>query len=790
MRRVASILALVLFCSALTQAESAKSLFKKGTQAEARQDYEAAYEYYKKAYDQKPADLKYRIPYERLRFLAAATKVHRGAKLREQGKLQEALILFEQAAAIDPSNDLAEQEIRRTQEMIQKQSGPGASVTPKKTEEDVLRTRLENAQPPARLHDISNQQLSALEFASDADTKGIYEVIGKLTGINVLFDPDYQPKRLAIKLQNVSLQEALDIVALESRTFWRPVTSNTIFVAADTATKRRELEQQVIKTFYLGNVSTPTDLQDIVNALRTVLEVSRLQQIPSQNAIVMKGTPDQLALAQKMVDDIDKGKPEVVVDVVVAQVNKSRLRDMGITPPQNAQVALSNGATTGGSSSSSTTSNFPNFNDLQHLNSTNYALTIDSVKAKLIFSDSNTKVLQSPRIRATDSEKASIKIGDKIPYATGSFGTPVGIGGVGGGLGVNTQFQFADVGVRLEITPRIHPDGRVTLKTAMEVSNVSSTVTIGGVQQPVISQRTADQTVTLNDGEVNMLGGLMEQTESKTTGGTPFLSQIPLLKYLFSNVTKDVTTNEIIFLLIPHIVRRQELNELNLRAFDIGFGPNIDLRIGARSTTGAPSPAQPTPPQGGQAAPQNVTPVPQNVAPVAPAAPVQTQPKVTPPPVQPPQTPPQSNLTPQAASATGTQAAVRFEAPTPTATQGGTFSLRIVITHGQDVGAVSAKIAYDPNVVQFVGATRGDFLSRDGQPADPVQRDDQAAGQLTIAAQRPPGSPGISGDGALFTLNFMAKTKGMAPFAIVPAARNSKNEAVTVEGGQAVVTVN
>src|SRR5262249_18172985 len=195
---------------------------------------------------------------------------------------------------------------------------------------------------------------------------------------------------------------------------WRPVAPNPIFVAADTPTKRRELEQNVIKTFYLGNVATATDLQDIVNAIRTVLEVSRIQQIPSQNAIVIKGTPDQLALAQKMVDDIDKGKPEVVVDVIVAQVRRDKLRDIGITPPQTASVQFSNGPTTPATTTPGTTnttpsSNFPNFNDLQHLNSTNYVLSVGPVVAKLLFSDDSTKILQSPRIRATDNEKAVIK---------------------------------------------------------------------------------------------------------------------------------------------------------------------------------------------------------------------------------------------------------------------------------------------------------------------------------------------------------------------------------------------
>src|SRR5262245_3398088 len=440
MRRVARILAFVLVCSALFAAsDSAKTLYKKGVEAEARQDYEAAYNFYNQAIDLKPATLEFRVSYERMRFLAAADKVHRGQKLRDQGQLQEAMELFQQAAAMDPSNDLAAQEIRRTQQMIQKQPGaaPGAAPTPK-PEEDILRQRLQNARPPVVLKEIPETPISALEMVTD--TKTAYETIGKLAGINVLFDPEYTPRQqLPIKLKGVSLQEALDIVALQSRTFWRAVTPNTIFVAQDTQTKRRELEQNVIKTFYLGNVSVPTDLQDIVNAIRTVLEVQRIQQIPSQNAIVIKGTPDQLALAQKMVDDIDKSKPEIIVDVIVAQVRRDKVRNLGILPPQNASVALAGGVTTTTNNGTTTTTNTPNLtiNTLEHLNENNFVVTVDPVKAIAALSDANTKVLQSPRIRATDNEKATLKIADKIPVATGSFGTPVGVGAAGvPGLGV------------------------------------------------------------------------------------------------------------------------------------------------------------------------------------------------------------------------------------------------------------------------------------------------------------------------------------------------------------------
>jgi len=788
MRKVtASLTILFLFAAFLSAAESAKTLFQKGAKAEARQDYEAAFEFYKAAYQQKPDELKYRVPYERTRMLAGASKIKRGQKLRDQGSLQEALTLFQQALEIDPSNDLAAQEIRRTEMMMQK-GGPGggqASSAPanRRDEDDPLRKRLEGATSPVALAQFPDSPITALEMTDDSKVE--YETIGKLAGINVLFDPDYTSRRLAIKLKNVSLQEALDILALESRTFWRPVTPNTIFVAQDTQAKRRELEQNVIKTFYLGNVSGPTDLQDIVNAIRTVLEVQRIQQIPSQSAIVVKGTPDQLALAAKMIDDIDKSKPEVIVDVWVAQVRRDKLRNLGITPPQNMTVALqgTNTTSTGTGTGTTTTSGGGlNFNDLQHLNSTNYAVTIDPLKAVALFSDADTKIMQNPKIRATDTEKATLTIADKIPIATGSFGTPLGIGTGVGSVGVNTQFTYTDVGVKMEITPRVHPDGQITLKTSLEISNLNGSQTIGGITQPIISTRKVEHTIRLMDGETNLLGGILEVQDTSSTGGTPFLGEIPLLKYLFSSTQKEHITNELVFVLVPHIVRSQELNDLNRRAFDVGTGSGIDLRMAGKPAAPSnvtPAAATPAPQQPAGGAP--VTPARQ------PAAPGQ-QPQIQTPAQQNPAsqgTPaPQQNLKPG-------QVGLRLEPGTQQQQVGSTFPMTIVLSQGEDIASVPIQISYDPKLFSFAKVTNGDFLAKDGQNVALVYRDDPATGRLQVTAQRTPGSQGITGDGTVFNLTFTAKAKGTGVISItVPGARNSKNQPVNALGSQSTVTVN
>src|SRR6266436_6647356 len=389
--RPAALLLVVLAITLPAIADKAHSLWNRGKDAEARQDYEKAYDYYQEAFSLKPKDLRYRSAYERIKFLAAASHVHRGQIMRDSGKLDEALVEFQKAVLIDPSSFIAQQEARRTQDMINKAANPPTAVAPPP---DALRKKLAEAQGPVELATISNVPIT---LKLTEDTKVIYETVGKLAGINVLFDPDYTSRKIRIELNGVTLEDALGIIALESKTFWRPVTANTIFVATDNPAKRKELDQSVIKTFYLSNLSQATELQDVVNAMRTLLEVSRIQQLQSQNAVIVRGTPDQIALAQKLVDDLDKAKPEVIVDVVVMQVSRDKSRTLGITPPTSTSISLNNNInnTSSSTTSTSTTSSGSssnggiNLNRIGNLNATDFTITVPGVTASAIMGDSN-----------------------------------------------------------------------------------------------------------------------------------------------------------------------------------------------------------------------------------------------------------------------------------------------------------------------------------------------------------------------------------------------------------------
>jgi general secretion pathway protein D len=784
LRPVALVLLLVFAVTLAPAADKAKELYAKAQDAEARQNYETAFDFYKQAYDLKPKDLRYRAAYERVKFLAGASHVHRGQLLRDGGKLDEALAEFQKAMEIDPSSFIAQQEFRRTKDLINQATNPTQASAPPPS---ALRRRVLQSGGPVELAPISNTPIT---LKLTEDTKVIYETVGKLAGINVLFDPDYTSRRIRIELNGVTLEEALEIIALESKTFWRPVTPNTIFVAQDNPAKRKELEQSVIKTFYLANLSQPTELQDIVNAMRTLLEVSRIQQLPSQQAIVVRGTPDQVALAQKLVDDLDKAKPEVIVEVAVMQVSKDRARTYGISPPTSATVALqsnlNNSTTTTGTgtngntasvNTSTGTPNQINLNQIGNLNATDFTITIPPATATALLNDSNVKILQNPQIRALDGQKATLKIGDRVPVATGSF--QPGIGGVGINPLVNTQFQYLDVGVNIDVTPRVHQGREVTLKISIDISSVTSYQNIGGISQPVIGQRKIEHEMRLKEGEVSLMGGILEDQQTKSLTGIPGLANIPILKYLFSQTNTDHSENEIVFALIPHIVRGPDVSEMNQRMIAVGTANAIQLSPMSTKTENPAAPAGPGP---GGPTPPNPNPgmAPQGAmsSPATPAIPLPT----------PSGNPPASGSAP--ALSNGGSAAFQFDPATITQPKGATFTMNINVSGVQNVLSVPLQMSYDPNKLELVNVSNGGFLSQDGQAVALVHRGDEATGSVQITATRPPGAGGVSGQGSVVTLTFLAKASGQAPVTITRGgARDPSMQAIPVNGAQAVVNI-
>jgi general secretion pathway protein D len=582
--RILLIPALVVVFCLPGYADEAGAAYKRGLAAQMKNDYDRAFENFKKAHEVRPKDPKFLEAYLRLRFYAASEHVRTGQLLRDGGKLNEALAEFRRAEEIDGSSFIAQQEVRRTMDAIRKQS----------IREDIkvaLRSPLaksaEEAEGPIELHAFPTT-LTNLRMTETTDK--IYRVLAKLAGFNVLFDSDFKPQKISVELNDVTPRDALNMVALQTKTFWQPALPNTIFVASDTAGKRKELQNNVMKTFYLKNVSNPTELQEAANTVKGMLDVSRIQLVPTQSAIILRGTQAQMILAEKLFSDIDKPKSEVVIDIAVMQISRDRLRTLGTNVPTSASITLVPG--TGGSSSPSGSGgsggNSGGFtlNSLANLTANNVGISIPGASVSFLMSDSNSKLIQNPEIRVLDNEKATLKIGDRVPISTGTFQS--GLSG-----GVNTQFQYLDVGVNIDITPHIHSEGEVTLKMVLEISSVTGTQNIGGISQPIIGQRRIEHEARLKDGEVNLIGGILEDSETRSLSGYPWLLKIPILKYLFGQETKDRTENEIVFSITPHIIRARELNDQNMKLVDVGAGNNVDVHFktapAAAETNGAPS---------------------------------------------------------------------------------------------------------------------------------------------------------------------------------------------------------
>jgi len=776
-------------------AQSAGTWSNRGAAAEVREDYDTAYEDYKHAHDKKPKDLRYLAHFERMRFLAATQHIDRGRILRQSGDYAGAITQFMRAAEIDPSNQAAQQEIERTQREQPPPQLTGAAAVAaheQMSQQHATMEAINSIAPPIELKAIpdDHQTLHMVE-----DVKVIYQAIGKVAGLNVLFDPDYTSKRIPVDLTNVTTSEALRIVGTIAGTFYKPVTPNTIFVAQNTRTKRTDLDDLAVQTFYLSNSSQPNDGNEILTGLRLLLDPSvKLYLVPSQNAIVMRATTDQLLLAEKLINDFDRARPEVVVDVAVLEVNRDKIRNLGITLPTSIGIAPQLPTTSTTSTTTTTTATATSsltLNNLAHLNATDFAVSVSGGTVNALLSDTDTRVLQNPRIRATDGQRATLKIGQKIPVATGSYNAGVSTGVAS--IGVQTQFTYLDVGVNIDITPTVHYDREVSLKCKVEVSQQNGSVTISGVTEPIIAQRVLDQVIQLKDGEPSILAGIVTKQDNKSVSGTPGLGELPFFKFFFSSQNKEVQQDEIVFLLIPHIVRESVLTRLNMAAIDTGTSASIELRhdAPAKPQPGAdlPSPGldgpatQTTAANAASAALQQMH---QQAAPPQPFVPN------VPPAGQPPVATSVAPATAPTASAFNPPVLIAVVPSNSNQTVGGTFQVSVMLTGGQDIYSVPMQIQFDPHILQLVNVDAGDFLSRglrEGEFATQAHRDD-GSGVVTLAVTRPPGAKGVSGQGSVCTLTFKSVAAGDSPITFVKVgAKNTAQTAIPANGSAATVHV-
>jgi general secretion pathway protein D len=749
--------ALALATLLLTGCPKGNADYEAGRKAETLQDYDTALVHYERALRSEPGNAEYKLRETNVRFEAAQFHLEQGEKAVNKGDLQLALGEFQKAQAIDPSNAAADQEVKRVTNLIAAKNAASAPkpINPNPPDDSELL-----AAPP-ELKPISTEAIN-LKMTNDA--RVVFETIAKLAGLSVIFDPDFTSRRISIELPNITLEQALDAVSLESKAFWKPLTPSVIFVAPDNPQKRRDIEDEEVRTFYLSNTLTPQDLTEVVTGLRQLLDLRRIQQVNSQNAIVVRDTPDKLALASKIIRDIDKAKPEVLIHVQVLTASVNYLRDLGILPGQSVSLTFNptcanqpanSGCTTSSTSSTSTTTSTPTIalNNLKNLSTADYSLTLPGATANAILTDDRTKIIQDPEVRITDGEKATLKVGERVPVATGSFQAGVGVG-VGGGAGVvnplvNTQFTYIDVGVNIDVQPRVHPDGDVSMKVAVEVSEIDGTSSIGGINQPIIGQRKVDYgEIRLRDGEVSVLGGLIERTDTKNVNGYPGLAQLPLIRYLFSDNSTSVAESEVLIVMTPHIIRFPSISAENLRTLAAGTDSNARVyhededalttpQGPVSSTSALPSATQASPQANGAAAPQ-----------------------------------------------------LHFEPPSYSMKAGDRSTFGLAVSNVTDLYSIPLLIHYDPAVVQVEEVRDGGFLSGGTQEIAIVQRIDSQRGEVVVSATRQPNTPGVNGSGTLLGIVVRAIAPGNTALQVLQVnARNSQQQTIPMVSGEAAIQV-
>jgi general secretion pathway protein D len=749
-------------------------------EAEKTNEFDKAYELIMKALAHSPNDMAIQLESRRIRFECGTAHVHHAIKLRNSGKLKAALEELEHALAIDPSLDVAEQEIRRTKAMIERnEKGPGAANAPATEEEKALtpvdlekkheQERIASLLPVPVLKPLSTDPI---KLKMTNRPRVLFETVGKLAGINVIFDPDYETqntiRQTTIDLENASLDEALDDLSVITKSFWKPLSPSTIFVTLDNRQKRQEYEEQVVKVFYLQNVGQQAELNEAVTVLRTVCDIQKVFTSTPMNAIIIRAEADKIPLAEKVIAAIDKPKSEVVVDVMVMEVNRNYMRNLAaafgvpgginspitFTPRSSIQGVSSTSSTTGttttGTTSTTTTGTtgttgattstnnsvlLSNFNKISTADWT--VSNIPGALVEAVLSDSGTKVLQSPQIRAVDNFKATLKIGEKVPTATGSF--QPGVGGVGVNPLVNTQFTYLDVGVNMDLLPRINSPTEVSMHLTVEVSQVSSYVNIGGIQQPQIGQRRVELDLRMRDGEINMIGGLIKEEDDKSISGIPGLGSIPGLRRLFTGEQITKTQQELLITLIPHIVRSPEITEADLREIATGNANSYKLNYAPQK------PAAPTQtPQG-----QVTTPAAAGPAASAPPATAPPTPAVNPTPAN-----------PAAPVPAGGPVQVSFTPPQIDSPLASAIPVSISVANATDLAAAQAALKFDPRILRLNNVVAGEMIGRNGPQLMPSRNVLNDAGTVTASVSRDPASGGISGSGSVLTFIFQAIGRG------------------------------
>src|SRR3954468_12741523 len=559
-------LAVWLLLSAVASGCASSAPFRHGRDAERRKDYDRAVVEYNKAVRQNPDDADARMALERSKIRASQDHFYRARRFAALGKLDQAMVEYEVASELNPTNGDIDEELRSTRNKLR------AKIAVAREGKTELQTIIERARdlPPPGLDLPQGVKMPASLTFRDATSRDVFTVIARFANISLVFDPAFRDTPISVDLRNATLDDALNTVAGATRTFFRVTASKTVAVIPATPAKRREYEEEVVRTFYLSNA----DLKETMDLLRMVLDARRISPTTATNALTIKDTPERIAAAARVLSAVDKARPEVIIDVELLEVNRTKLQEYGL------QIASPGQPPTGLNGQVSVKGDVPGVVTLQTLRNLTQSdilfAGLPSLYYRLLKSDANTRTLANPQLRTTDGSAAQARFGEQVPVPVTTF-APIATGGTA--QQPITSFNYQNIGVNIDITPRTHHDDDVSLNLKISVTNISGSG-FGGL--PTFGNREINTVIRLRDGETNMLAGLIRDDERRALEGIPGLSDLPVVGRLFAHTTKSSDQTDIILTLTPHIIRVLDLTEADLRPFRGGrdsLGPGGALPL-------------------------------------------------------------------------------------------------------------------------------------------------------------------------------------------------------------------
>lgn len=604
-RRLKGLAAIVAIALVAAGCAAGKA-FRQGNVAMRTGDLDQAVEYYRTAVSASPDNPNYKIALQRAQLAASRAHFDRAKDFEEKNQLEAARGEYQIAAEYDSTNRQAAAKVAALDQTIRARI---EAARPRPAIEQ-LRERARAATVEPVLNPASREPL-LVDF-TNANIRDVLNFIGNLTGISILYDPQVPQTATTVHLTGVTLEQALQQIMTINSLAYKVLSERSILVFQDTPPKHAQYDEQVVQTFYVSNA----DVTELTQLLSSLIRLPSLAVQPaiqfnkSANTITVRGTAAVVQIMQRIIEQNDKARAEVMFDVEILEVNRQRAKQFGLnlsdyavgaifspevspsgttttttttTPGVTAPTTPTTGpaatTTTGGRSTAPAGITSPppfNLNTISRgVNTTDFFLAVPTALVRFLESDTQTKLVAKPQLRGAEGNKLTLNLGDEVPIVSTQY-TPIAAGGVG--VNPLNSFQLKPVGINMDITPlRVTLEGDIILDLSLESSSRLGDVNIAGTNFPSFGSRRVTTRLRLRDGESNLLAGLLRDDERKSLNGFPGAIRVPILKQLFSNNDQAISQTDIVMLLTPHVIRAPEITESDLRPIYIGSQGNLGI---------------------------------------------------------------------------------------------------------------------------------------------------------------------------------------------------------------------